>query len=188
MTSPASISHGEHLIVVVGPSGAGKDSVLRGWKRLAGDALHVARRTITRPTDVNEDHESVTGAGFEQLLADDQLATWWHANGLSYGIRRSELAPLARGLWVAMNGSRAHLPVLRAQAPRLHCVEITAPPELLRKRIAERGREGSEDMHFRLSRVLPVKADLTLSNEGALDDTVQALHAWWLSLPNPTPD
>jgi len=180
--TPRHIAHSERLLVVVGPSGAGKDSVLRGWQRLAGSALHVTRRVITRPVDVNEDHESVSGQGFEALLADDQLATWWRANGLSYGIRHSELAPLAQGRWVAMNGSRAHLPALSVQAPRLRCIEITAKPELLRERIAARGREGSEDMRSRLSRELAVEAELTVANDGAVGDAVHAVHAWWRSL------
>jgi len=47
--------------------------------------------------------------------------------------------------------------------PIAHSVEITAPPELLRDGIDKRG-------------------------ESALDDIVQALHTWWRSLPNPTPD
>ena len=180
------IAHSQRLLVVVGPSGAGKDSVLRAWRRLAGDALHVTRRVITRPADVNEDHESVTGAAFEALLANGQLATWWRANGLSYGIRQSEFAPLSQCRWVAMNGSRAHLPTLRTQAPELCCIEITAAPQVLRARIAARRREGSEDMSARLSRQLPIDADLTLTNDGALNDTVRALDAWWRALPDPT--
>jgi ribose 1,5-bisphosphokinase len=180
--TPAPIAHAERLIVVVGPSGAGKDSVLRAWHRLAGSALHVAQRVITRPADVSENCESVTGQSFERLLADNQLATWWRANGLSYGIRHSELALLAEGHWVAMNSSRAHLPVLRAQAPQLHCIEITAAPALRLERIAARGREGSQDTQSRLSREFPVEADLTLANDGALGDTVGVLHAWWRSM------
>jgi ribose 1,5-bisphosphokinase PhnN len=72
------------LIYVVGPSGAGKDSVL-SWLRqhtpLAAP-VHWARRTIDRPK-VNlpnaEDHFSVDKATFEQQKASD-LASIQSAN------------------------------------------------------------------------------------------------------------
>ena len=59
------------LYLVVGPSGAGKDSLMRGARaRLegAGEACFVfARRVVTRPAgDSTEDYEPATGAGFTE--------------------------------------------------------------------------------------------------------------------------
>lgn len=136
------VAGARRLIVVVGPSGAGKDSVLRGWRAsLGADAPAFARRVITRAPDATEAHEAVTAADFAGMRAQGLLATWWQAHGLDYGVRRRELEPLAAGRWMVLNGSRAHLPALRAQAPGLRVVVVSAPPHVLAQRLAARARE-----------------------------------------------
>ena len=176
------IAGGQRLIVVVGPSGAGKDSVLRGWRATLGDAAPaVARRVITRAPDATESHEAVSPGDFAGLRARGLLATWWQAHGLDYGVRRSELAPLADGRWVVLNGSRAHLPALRAQAPGLRVVSVAAPAHVLASRLAARGREDAPARAARLARAvaMPEAADLRLVNDGDLEACVEALSRWW---------
>ena len=52
------------LVAIVGPSGAGKDTLIRGALAARPD-LHLARRVITRPADTDsEDFDSVTEADF----------------------------------------------------------------------------------------------------------------------------
>jgi ribose 1,5-bisphosphokinase len=187
MTQWPAIAHSERLIVVVGPSGAGKDSVLQAWAELRhaegepGAALHQAQRVITRPADGGaEQHEAVSHDDFAALQERGLLATTWQAHGLHYGVRHRELAPLAAGAWVVLNSSRAHLPTLRRQAPRLGLVEITAPPALLAQRLAGRGREDAEAVTLRLQRDAPVvQADLTLVNDSSLLEVAQGLQRWW---------
>jgi phosphonate metabolism protein PhnN/1,5-bisphosphokinase (PRPP-forming) len=172
----------ERLLVVVGPSGAGKDSVLRAWRERLGDApVHFARRTITRAPEASERHESVDEAEFGRLRAAGELATWWHAHGLLYGVRHSELDALAQGRWVVLNGSRAHLDTIRGQAPQLRSVEITASAATLAARLSQRGREDARAVQQRLSRAPTAEVSLRLVNDGPLHDAVEALHAWWLS-------
>ena len=176
------IAHDDRLVVVVGASGVGKDSVMRAWRAIAdAGAFHVARRVITRAPDASEDHEPVTDADFDALRARGLLATWWRAHGLAYGVRASELAGLARGGWVVVNGSRAHLPALRAQAPRLRTIEITAPADVLAARLAARAREDAQAREGRLQRRVEgaVDADLTLVNDGELRRCVDELQRWW---------
>ena len=176
------IAGARRLIVVVGASGAGKDSVLRGWRASLGAAAPVAaRRVITRAPDGSESHEAVTPGDFAGLRGRGLLATWWHAHGLDYGVRRSELAPLADGRWVVLNGSRAHLGALRVQAPGLRVVSVSAPAAVLASRLAARGREDAAARDARLARALaaPVAADLDLVNDGDLGECVAALARWW---------
>jgi ribose 1,5-bisphosphokinase len=174
------IAGADRLIVVVGPSGAGKDSVLRGWRALPG-APRFAQRVITRAPEASEPHEAVTPGDFAGLRVRGLLATWWQAHGLDYGVRRSELAALRDGRWVVLNGSRAHLPALRAQAPGLRVVSVSAPAPVLAQRLAARGREGAQALAARLQRAVaaPVEADLELVNDGELDATLAALAHWW---------
>lgn len=145
------------LIYVVGPSGAGKDSLVQ-WLRAqlpADSPIHWARRTITRPADAGgEDHESVDEWTFDQLQRSGQFALHWQANGLRYGIRRSELEPLARAQWVFLNGSRAELENTAAQYPGLTFLHITAPPDVLRHRLLSRGRETTEAIASRMQRAI----------------------------------
>jgi ribose 1,5-bisphosphokinase len=178
------IAHSERLIVVVGPSGAGKDSVLRAWGELLAKQpvpVHIARRSITRPADGgDEHHEPLTPATFDALQQAGAFATAWQAHGLAYGVRHTELTPLAQGHWVVLNGSRAHLSVLREQAPQAAVVEVTAPAEQLAARLARRGREDAQAMSTRLQRAAPpVHADLTLVNDSSVQEVAQALHRWW---------
>jgi ribose 1,5-bisphosphokinase len=181
--TPPPIAHSERLLVVVGPSGAGKDSVLASWRAsVSGNRLHFAQRVITRPRDITESHEPVSEAEFAELRDHGELATWWSANGLLYGVRCREFEALGRGAWVVMNGSRAHLPRLRQQAPGLHAVTITASPEVLARRLHARGREDASARRSRLARHVDVPVSLSLRNEGDLSATVNAIHDWWHSI------
>ena len=177
-----SIADARRLIVVVGPSGAGKDSVLRGWREALGPAAPaIARRVITREPDATEAHEAVTGGDFAGMRSRGLLATWWQAHGLDYGVRWQQLEPLAAGRWVVLNGSRAHLPALRAQAPGLRVVEVGAPAHVRAQRLAARAREDAAAREGRLVREIAdrVDADLALVNDGELRHSVDALLRWW---------
>ena len=179
------IAHSERLVVVVGASGVGKDSILRAWReRLDDAAVHFARRTITRPPDAHEGHDAALPQAFERLRQGGAFATWWRAHDLDYGLAQSELRGLAQGRWVVVNGSRAHLPALRRQAPRLRVVEITASPAAQARRLAARGREDAQGQHGRLARRVDATVDaaLVLVNDGTLAQAVDALDAWWRSL------
>jgi len=185
MTGASVIAHSERLIVVVGPSGAGKDSVLRAWAELRGGSggavVHHAQRVITRPADGGaEQHEPVSREGFAALQQRGSFATSWQAHGLDYGVRHQALAPLAAGDWVVLNSSRAHLSTLREQAPRLSVVEITASSALRAQRLAGRGREDAAAVALRLQRDVPaVQADLTLVNDSSVHEVAQGLQSWW---------
>lgn len=185
--------HGDRLIVVVGPSGAGKDSVLDAWrthlaafKAVQDTPVHFARRTITRPAAAGgEAHEAASAAAFEQCCTEGGFAFWWSANSLSYGIRQRELQPLADGRWLVVNGSRAHLPALQELAPALRVVVITAPLDVLAERLSRRGREDASTVVSRLQRLAgqaPCPADLVLNNDGTVHDAMNRLHAWWQAL------
>ncbi len=174
------IAAARRLIVVVGPSGAGKDSVLRAWGA-APDAPHFAQRVITRAPEATEAHEAISPADFAGMRSQGLLATWWQAHGLDYGVRRSQLEPLVQGRWVVLNGSRAHLPALRAQAPGLRVVAMSAPSHVLAQRLAARAREDQAARVGRLARSVaaPADADLELVNDGELQRSVEALLQWW---------
>jgi ribose 1,5-bisphosphokinase len=179
----------QHLVYVIGPSGAGKDSVLQTlrtkWVNMP--LAHWAKRTITRSVQAGgEQHESVEAQEFERLLATNAFAMSWQANGLSYGIRRAELAPLAKGECVFVNGSRAHLPLLLHQWPEAAIVLITAPEDVLAQRLQTRAREDNQAIAKRLARAveldLPSQTIQIINNsslETAAEQLLAALRKRW---------
>lgn len=173
----ARFGHRGRLIYVVGPSGAGKDSLLE-WLRARvppASGIRLARRTITRPTYAGgEDHFAATEARFDEALARGDFALHWRANGHRYGISREIEQWLAAGESVVVNGSREYLPVAKAKFPQLEAVHVVAPVEVLKSRIAMRGRERPEQATRRLARSALLfdatrDAALLLVNDGPIE-------------------
>lgn len=140
------------VFAVVGPSGAGKDTLLAG-ALAAAPGLHWARRTISRPEAAgSEPFEGVTAEEFAFLSSAGVFALEWPAHGLRYGIRKSEFAGLAAGRDVLFNGSRAALAQALALFPALKVLRVTAPSRVLAERLAARGRETPAEIEARLAR------------------------------------
>ncbi|MFM7416656.1 MAG: phosphonate metabolism protein/1,5-bisphosphokinase (PRPP-forming) PhnN, partial [Alphaproteobacteria bacterium] len=86
------------LIAVVGPSGAGKDTLMAGARAaLAQDArFRFVRRAITRPAEAGgEDHEALTETAFIKRRDAGGFALHWQSHGLLYGIPRDIKADMA---------------------------------------------------------------------------------------------
>lgn len=150
------------LVLVVGPSGAGKDTLMDAARAaLAGDSrFSFARRLITRPAMAGaEDHDSCSEAEFEAAGARGELALSWRAHGLCYGIPASVLAGIARGQVVIANISRGVIPAAERLSARVAVVNITAPDNVLAKRLAARGRESEADIAARLAREAPLATE-----------------------------
>jgi ribose 1,5-bisphosphokinase len=171
------------LLYVVGPSGAGKDSLLAyARERLPAAAPVVfAHRYITRPADAGgESHVALTPAEFARLRDRALFALHWESHGLSYGLGLELDAWLAAGLTVVMNGSRAHLPAAAARyGDRLQVVLIEVPPAILRARLIARARETPAQIEDRVTRAAAFTLDhpglIRLTNAGPLAEAGEAL-------------
>lgn len=166
------------LVLVVGPSGAGKDTLLNALRQTlpADTRLRFARREITRPSSDSEDNIEITEAEFEAKRAAGGYALSWQAHGLCYGIDAGVLDQIKAGLTVIASVSRAVLAEAVALQPLV--VEITASPDILATRLAGRGRETAEQIAERLSRQVPIPpgiARVTILNDGALTDALHQL-------------
>lgn len=143
------------LFFMVGPSGSGKDTLLR-WLAAqlpAASNIVFARRIITRPADDNEASEYLDETTFWQAAAAGEFAMQWQANGLCYAIRRGIDADLQAGRDVIVNGSRQYIAQLRQAYPSAQVIWIEAGIEQIRRRIVDRRRESGPALLRRLERV-----------------------------------
>jgi phosphonate metabolism protein PhnN/1,5-bisphosphokinase (PRPP-forming) len=143
------------LFFFVGPSGAGKDSLLQWVKeRLPASAdIVFPQRTITRPAHPSEAHEAVDEQTFLRLAAGGYFSMLWQAGGLYYGVRRSLEADLMAGRDVFVNGSREYVPHLREAFPDTRVIWLEADASLIHDRIAMRGRETGAALLRRFDRI-----------------------------------
>lgn len=143
------------LVYVMGPSGCGKDSLMRyarGKLDEAGD-IAFAHRYITRPPEAGgENHVALSEREFAARRRMGLFALHWRAHGRSYGVGIEVDAWLSRGWTVVMNGSRACYPKARQRYPRLFGVLIDVSPEDLKTRLSARARESPQAIHTRLAR------------------------------------
>ena len=164
------------LVLVAGPSGSGKDTLIRAARdALAGDDRFVfPRRTITRPASASEDNEPCGPEEFAGREAAGEFAASWVAHGLSYGLPASIESDVVQGRTVICNVSRSVVPGLRGRFANVVLAEITAPPEVLRERIAGRGRAQDGNIRERLERSVGVdRPDLTIVNAGSIEDALR---------------
>jgi ribose 1,5-bisphosphokinase len=163
------------LVAVVGPSGAGKDTLMAGARaRIGPDGrFRFVRRSITRPALAGdgEDHEPIGRDAFFRRRDTGGFALWWEAHGRLYGIPRDIDSDLAAGRCVVANLSRG---VLAEAAPRypLLVLEVTAPAAVLAARLAARGREEPEAVAARLARAAPLPSALRVRrvvNDGSME-------------------
>lgn len=169
------------LFYVMGPSGAGKDSVLgRARAMLPADTSIVfAHRYITRPPEASgENHVALSAPEFAMRRAHGLFAFHWQAHGNHYGIGREIHAWRKAGLTVVVSGSREHFQNVASVDPDTYPVLITAPAEQLRQRLAARGREDAAAAAERLGRSDAYDVHdprlITITNDGALDAAAEA--------------
>lgn len=143
------------LYYVIGPSGAGKDSILDYVReRLQSDGSAVfAHRYITRPAEGGgENHISLSEQEFNLRLGAGLFAMHWASHGLHYGIGIEIEHWLAKGVNVVINGSRGYLEEAGKKYHQLCPVLIDVPPTILQERLLKRGRESKEQIAKRIHR------------------------------------
>lgn len=170
------------LVLVVGPSGAGKDTLMNALRdSLEGDPAYIfARRLITRTKDgATEDHDSISSAEFNSLSSKGHVALAWEAHGLGYILPESIDDGIRAGHTVIANGSRQILNQARRKYASLIILLVTAPIDVLAGRLAARGRESREEISRRLSRAdidMPnVPGVIRIDNSGRLEDSLASM-------------
>lgn len=159
-------------VFVCGPSGSGKDSVIRWAQQALPDRTGIVftRRYITRPAHAGSDHDPVSRNEFHAMVQSGQLRWHWAAHGFDYGVSQHHENDIAQGKLVVVNGSREHVQGL-VRSPRLRVVQITANHTQLSQRLTARGRDSEEAVAHRLQRnaaLGDLASDLLIVNDADL--------------------
>jgi ribose 1,5-bisphosphokinase len=163
------------LVLVVGPSGAGKDTLIARARAACRDDATVVfpRRIVTRPASAFEDNEVMSQQAFEQAAASGAFAFWWSAHGHGYGIPLSVDFDIEAGRAVVCNVSRTVVGAVRARYANVVAVLVTAPREVLAARLVARDRpsDGSIEQRVGRSEIEPrgFRPDVIINNVGEPD-------------------
>jgi ribose 1,5-bisphosphokinase len=176
------------LILVVGPSGAGKDTLL-GLARAAcagDDSIVFARRVVTREASSFEDNEQLSGYDFLAAVGRGEFAMHWEAHGHHYGLPRTINDDIRAGRTVVANVSRTVIASMRRMYANVVVIAITAPAEVLEQRLAMRARASDGALKDRLARNVAneVPPDKTIVNVSSAEfharQLAQMIRGRWL--------
>jgi len=145
------------FIVLSGPSGAGKDAVLKRMKE-SGFPLKFITTVTTRPKRVQEiedvDYHFVSVDRFQEMIARNELLEWANVYGNWYGVPKQPVkAALEAGQDVVVKTDVQGAATLKKLLPQAVLIFL-APPQMeeLKTRLSERHTESSHDLSLRLEK------------------------------------
>lgn len=168
------------LVLVVGPSGAGKDTLIGLTRAACADDGNIVfpRRVVTREPSSFEDNEHLSSEQFRQARTRGDFAVHWEAHGHGYGLSAAIDDDIRAGRTVVANVSRTVVDAMRRTYARVTVVSITAPPEILAGRLLARARSSDGVVSDRLSRAVDADAappDVVIMNVGSAEDHASEL-------------
>lgn len=172
------------LVLVVGPSGAGKDTLIgEAAVQLREDARFIfPRRLVTRKAHVDvEDHDTVSRDEFDKLVFEKHYCLAWEAHGLGYIIPFDVLELVDAGKIAVCNVSRSTIASAYKRLPNCITIFVDAGVDERARRLAKRGRENLEQVSRRLERNAPsiptIAKPIIINNSNSLEVGVAAFVA-----------
>jgi ribose 1,5-bisphosphokinase len=134
------------------------------------------RRVVTREASLAEDNAQVSPDAFRAALARGEFAMHWEAHGHCYALPRAIDDDIRAGRTVVVNASRMAIEAMRRAYMDVVVVLITAPPDVLERRLAMRARSSDGPIEERLRRAVDEAVpDATIVNIGAAEDHARRL-------------
>jgi|GEM_PF-125061 len=167
------------LVLVVGPSGAGKDTLIAAAREhFAYDPRIIfPKRVVTRPCESEiEIHDTVSDTKFQRMAAAGKFCLHWQAHGLRYGIPNSAAHAISKGKTVVANVSRGVIEIAMARFRRVNIINVTADSAVLIARLKARGRTTDGDLACRLNRDIRLPKDkvIEIMNDGPIHASIAA--------------
>ena len=144
------------LIVVSGPSGAGKDTLIQAALEAIPELALIASATTREPREGEvdgRDHVFLSRDEFERWIEEDRLLEWAEYSGNLYGTPKHSVEELLdRGrsviLRIELQGARQ----IKERRPDASMVFVRAPSlEETRRRLESRATETSESVESRMA-------------------------------------
>lgn len=161
----------EKIILIVGNSGSGKDTLLKALKNDFNN-INFVRRYITRKPDKNENNYFLETSAFTVLQTQGFFISSWYAHGNSYGISK---ASIKTGVNI-ISISRSKIEDFESNYKNVITINITVKKEVLRKRLENRARESKEEIENRLNRTYPklnCKNLINFDNSSSLELSIE---------------
>ena len=173
------------LIVVSGPSGVGKDSVLHGLKSRTLD-LHFVVTATNRPPRPGEvdgvDYIFVSTDEFIRMIEADELIEYAQVYNDYKGVPKSQLQDaFDSGKDVIMRVDVQGAATLRQKYPQAILIYLSATEDDLLKRLQARGADDVDSLRLRVAMARKEietlnEFDYVVENaEGRLDETVDGI-------------
>ncbi|WP_273266677.1 AAA family ATPase [Flexistipes sinusarabici] len=137
----------QKIILIVGQSGAGKDTLLNSASKHM--ECNFVKRYITRSPDETENNYYISWDCFKTLSEIGYFIAEWSAHSNLYGIAKNDIKEGTNIISV----SRQVVEKFEHIFEDVITIEITAPKEVLLQRLKERGREKTEEQQKRLERM-----------------------------------
>ncbi len=174
------------LIVLSGPSGVGKDAVIRALQAQRFP-LHYAVTCTTRPPRPGEvdgrDYFFLTDEEFDRMIAADGLLEWAPVHGKRYGTPREQVREaIAAGKDVLLKVETQGAATIKRKVPETLLIFLE-PPSMddLSERLKRRATEDRADLALRTQEASEqlresAKYDyVVINHEGRLDEAVEQI-------------
>jgi guanylate kinase len=176
------------LVIISGPSGVGKDSVVERMQETGYPFHFVVTATDREPRPDEEDgrdYHFVSTNEFERMIEDDELLEYAQVYGQYKGVPKGDVRDaLAAGRDVVMRLDVQGVTTVSAIVPQALTIFL-APPSLdvLVRRLRERGGDSPAQLRERLEtavtemRRMETFRYVVVNREGKLDDAVRQIIA-----------
>ena len=176
------------VIVISGPSGVGKDTVLKKMKSKK-QLFHYVVTVTTRPRREEEkdgiDYHFLSQQGFQQMFNKGELLEWANVYGSYYGVPKKEVIQgLSQELDVVVKVDVQGAASLKKVMPQAVFIFLVPPSmEELEKRLKQRHSESPEELAMRLQKAgeemksLPMFDYAITSRRGKVDEVVSRIIA-----------
>lgn len=136
------------IILIVGASGVGKDTLMKEAKKDLKKKFNFVRRYITRKPDKSEKNFFLEDSAFNVLKDNDFFISSWDAHDNSYGISKNSIKNKTNIISI----SRSKIEDFEKNFKSVYIINITLNEKDLRSRLIKRGRESIEEIQKRLDR------------------------------------